>query len=93
MGVFLIILTMLTSGWTKFIFFPRIPSETVRVNISMPAGTPFEVTNKFVIKMADKARILQEKYVDEDTDKSVIINILATTRGRGGVSNQGGVRF
>ena len=43
--------------------------------------------------MADKARLLQEKYVDEDTDKSVIINILATTGGRGGVSNQGGVRF
>ncbi len=29
-GVFLIILTMITSGWTKFVFFPRIPSETVK---------------------------------------------------------------
>lgn len=92
-SVFVIILALIMSGWTKFIFFPRIPSETVRVNISMPAGTPFEVTNKYVIKMADKARELQEKYVDEDTGKSVIINILATTGNRGGASNAGGVRF
>lgn len=93
LSVFLIILALIMSGWTKFIFFPRIPSETVRVNISMPAGTPFEVTNKYIIKMSDKAKILQDKYVDEDTGKSVIMNILATTGGRGGVSNQGGVRF
>ncbi|QTH65024.1 efflux RND transporter permease subunit [Psychrosphaera ytuae] len=92
-SVFVIILALIMSGWTKFIFFPRIPSETVRVNISMPAGTPFEVTNKHVIKMADKARELQQKYVDEVSGESVIINILATTGNRGGASNAGGVRF
>ena len=92
-GVFLIILTMITSGWTKFVFFPRIPSETVRVNLTLPAGTPFEVTNKYVIDMSQKAQQLQEKYRDPDTGESVILNILATTGGRGGVSNSGAVRF
>ena len=92
-GVFMIILALIMSGWTKFIFFPRIPSETVRVNLTLPAGTPFEVTNTFVLKMSDKAKELQDKYVDEDTGKSVIMNILATTGGRGGASNSGGVRF
>lgn len=92
-GIFLIILTMITSGWTKFIFFPRIPSETVRVNLTLPTGTPFEVTNKYVIDMSDKARQLQDKYRDEETGESVILNILATTGGRGGASNSGSVRF
>jgi len=92
-GVFIIIVTLITSGWTKFIFFPRIPSETVRVNLTLPTGTPFEVTNKFVIKMADKAHDLQEKYRDPETNQSIILNILATTGGRGGVSHSGGVRF
>ncbi|OUL59221.1 efflux RND transporter permease subunit [Pseudoalteromonas ulvae] len=92
-GVFVIILALVMSGWTKFIFFPRIPSETVRVNLTLPTGTPFEVTNTFVLKMADKAKVLQDKYVDADSGKSVIINILATTGGRGGASNSGGVRF
>ena len=76
-GVFFIILTMITSGWTKFIFFPRIPSETVRVNLTLPTGTPFEVTNKYVIDMSEKAQQLQDKYRDPNTGESVILNILA----------------
>ena len=92
-GVFVIILTMITSGWTKFVFFPRIPSETIKVELTLPTGTPFEVTNKYVIDMSQKAQQLQEKYRDPDTGESVILNILATTGGRGGVSNSGSVRF
>lgn len=92
-GVFLVILTLIMSGWTKFIFFPRIPSETVRASLTLPAGTPFEVTNKYIIKMAEKADLLKEKYIEPSTNKSVIINILASTGGRGGTSNTGSVRF
>jgi multidrug efflux pump subunit AcrB len=92
-GVFFIILTLVMTGWTKFIFFPRIPSETVRANLTMPAGTPFEVTSKYIDLMADKARVLKEKYVDPDTGESIVIHILATTGGRGGASNVGSVRF
>ncbi|MDX2368346.1 MAG: efflux RND transporter permease subunit [Colwellia sp.] len=92
-GVFLVILALIMSGWTKFIFFPRVPSETVRVTLTLPAGTPFEVTNKYVIKMAEKADVLKQKYIEPSTNKSVIINILASTGGRGGTSNKGSVRF
>ncbi|MBQ4834030.1 efflux RND transporter permease subunit [Pseudoalteromonas sp. MMG010] len=92
-GVFIIILTMITSGWTKFVFFPRIPSETVRVSLTLPTGTPFEVTNKYIIDMSEKAQQLQDKYRDEETGESIILNILATTGGRGSVSNSGSVRF
>ncbi|GAA0822499.1 hypothetical protein GCM10009111_30890 [Colwellia asteriadis] len=92
-GVFLVILALIMSGWTKFIFFPRIPSETIRASITLPAGTPFEVTNKYVIKMAEQAQLLKEKYIEPSTNKSVILNILATTGSRGGASNAGSVRF
>lgn len=92
-GVFLVILALIMSGWTKFIFFPRIPSETVRASLTLPAGTPFEVTNKYIINMAEKAEVLKQKYIEPSTNKSVIINILAGTGGRGGTSNTGSVRF
>lgn len=92
-GTFLIILALIMSGWTKFVFFPRIPSETVRVSLSLPTGTPFEVTNNYIIDMSNKARILQEKYRDADSGESVILNILATTGNSGGSSNTGQVRF
>lgn len=92
-GVFLIIITLIMSGWTKFIFFPRVPSETVRASLTLPAGSPFEVTNKHIIKMTEKAEELRQKYIDEDTNESIILNVLATTGGRGGTTNQGSVRF
>ncbi len=92
-GVFVIIIALISSGWTKFVFFPRIPSETVRANLTMPTGTPFEVTNVLITNMTDKALALQEKYVDEITGERVITNILASTGGRGGTTNVGDVRF
>jgi len=92
-GVFLVILALIMSGWTKFIFFPRIPSETVRASLTLPAGTPFDVTNKYIVNMAEKAELLKQKYIEPSTDKSVVLNILASAGGRSGVSYKGSVRF
>ncbi|MBU3001943.1 efflux RND transporter permease subunit [Paraglaciecola arctica] len=92
-GTFSIIMALLMSGWTKFVFFPRVPSETVRASLTMTTGTTFEVTNQFIVKMSEKAEELRDKYVDPDTGQSVILNVLASTGGRGGASNVGSVRF
>ncbi|MBU2870379.1 efflux RND transporter permease subunit [Colwellia sp. E2M01] len=92
-GIFLVIVALIMSGWSKFVFFPRIPSETVRATLTLPAGTPFEVTNKYIVKMAEQAEFLRDKYIEPSTEKSVIINILASAGGRGGTTNTGSVRF
>lgn len=92
-GTFAIILALLMSGWTKFVFFPRVPSETVKASLTMTTGTTFEVTNQYIVKMSDKAEELRDKYIDPNTEQSVILNILASTGGRGGTSNEGSVRF
>ncbi|WP_371188734.1 efflux RND transporter permease subunit [Thalassotalea maritima] len=86
-GVFVLILSFIVSGWTKFIFFPRIPSETVRADVTMPIGSSFEVVDNYTVRMANAAQQLQDKYRDDDGG-SLILNILATTQG-----NQSRVRF
>ncbi|GHB65030.1 acriflavin resistance protein [Psychrosphaera saromensis] len=91
-GAFILVVSLIMSGWTKFVFFPRIPSETISMNLSMPTGTPFEVTDKFIRKISGAATELQEKYVDED-GQSIVLNTLAITGGRGGTTHQGLVRF
>jgi multidrug efflux pump subunit AcrB len=91
-SVLVIIVAFFMGGWIKFIFFPRVPSETIRVNLTMPVGTPFEVTNRYISRLTQSAQKLQERYKD-DKGKSVILNIMTTTGGRGGVSNEGEVRF
>ena len=68
-------------------FFPRIPSETARGNITMPVGTSFDVVDAYVEKMSNAAKTLQDKYRDEDGN-SIILNTLAITSGE-----KGRVRF
>lgn len=91
-GVLSCIVIASTIGHSKFTFIPRIPSETVRVNLTLPTGTPFEVTDQYTRTITDHARTLKEKYVEEN-GQSIILNILSTTGGRGGASHQGEVRF
>lgn len=93
LSLFFILIALIVSGWTQFTFFPRIPSETVRVTLTMPSGTPFEVTNHHILSISKNAEKMREKYRDPDTDKSFILNVLSVTGGRGGTSNEGRVRF
>ncbi|TPH12898.1 efflux RND transporter permease subunit [Litorilituus lipolyticus] len=90
-GVFILILSFISSGWMKFTFFPRIPSETVRASLTMPVGSSYDVVDSYIVKMSDAAHALQKKYKNGE-DESLILNILAITGGRRG-SNTGQVRF
>ncbi len=89
-GVLFCILAAVMSGHARYTFFPRIPSETIRVSLSMPTGTPFEVTDAHIRTITQAAQNLKERY--RDGDKSVILNILSSTGGRGGASHEGTVR-
>ncbi len=73
-----------TTGRYKFTFFPRIQSEYVRADLTMPEGTPIEVTGKHVDNMLKQLLILQEKYIEPGTDQSVIQHILTTVGTKGG---------
>jgi multidrug efflux pump subunit AcrB len=86
-GIFIIALTLVFSGWTRFIFFPRVPSETARAVLAMPAGTPFEITDSYVDRIGNAAQRLKEKYQDKATGKSVILDIMSTSGSSGGTSS------
>lgn len=91
-GVFILILAMILSGWSRFVFFPRIQSDTARASLTMPSGTPFDVTDRYIVRMVEAARELQAKYRDPESGESVILNIYSTT-GAGGSPEQGQIRF
>ena len=90
-GVLIIMGATILSGWTQFIFFPRIAGESVEMGLTMPAGTPFDLTNKHVINIAEKAEILRDKYVMENGE-SIITNIMALA-GDHGNANEGEIQF
>ncbi|WP_251358156.1 efflux RND transporter permease subunit [Kangiella sp. TOML190] len=94
-GLLYIIYFAVSLGHTRYSSFPRIPSETARASLAMPAGTPFEVTDNYIKKMTDAAIALKEKYRDPDTGESVITHVFSVS-GSGGRSvstNRGRIMF
>jgi multidrug efflux pump subunit AcrB len=82
-GVLIILVMLIASGWTRFVVFERIDGETITASLTMPVGTPFDVTSRHADKLVSAANELQQKYTDPETGKSMILNILSSV-GRGG---------
>ena len=83
-AVVIVVFSAVGAGWMKFVFFPRVQSELARASLSMPAGTPVEVTGAHIARMAETAQALQEKYVDPESGEPVIRHILSTVGSTGG---------
>ncbi len=95
-GLLLLILALIASGWSRFVFMPNIEGETGAATLTMPVGTPFEVTHAMVGRIDAAARALQERYRDPQSGESPIRNILTVSGsggGRGASANQGRVTF
>ena len=79
LGVLLVTVALVLSGWARFVFFPRIEADTATVTLSMPVGTPFEVTDRHIQRIAGAASELQGKYSNGEGGEPLIRNILSTT--------------
>lgn len=87
LAIFVIAMTLVFTGWTRFIFFPRVPSETARAMLTMPAGTPFAITDDYIERIGQAALTLKEKYRDPETGNSVIMDLMSTTGSSGGTGS------
>ncbi|MCG7530004.1 efflux RND transporter permease subunit [Psychrobium sp. MM17-31] len=93
-GVLAVVISLVMSGWTRFTFFPRVESETATASLTMPAGTPFEVTDHYITKMTDAAFALKKKYYEQEgVDLILDINATIGSSGRSQGSHLGRVRF
>ena len=94
-GVLFVIIAMILSSWTRFVFFPRVQSEVANATLTMPAGTSFDLTDIYIKKITVAALTLQEKYDDKENNEKLILNIQSNTgfSGRKSGGNLGGVKF
>jgi len=80
-----------TSGNIKFIFFPQIESDEIRVNLEMPVGTPFETTQFYTEQIMDSFNTLSE---DNNTlHKNTAISIGLSFGDRGGPASTSSSSF
>lgn len=78
-GVLFLMIALIMSGWTRFTFMPRIEGETITANLTMPTGTQFAVTDRYVTRMLDAAMEVRSRYTDAATGESVVRHVLAST--------------
>lgn len=79
-----VLFSLAIGGHLRFVFFPRIQAETASATVTMPPGTPFEVTEAAIRRINAVAEELRERYHDPDTGESVIKGILASVGSVGG---------
>jgi multidrug efflux pump subunit AcrB len=102
LGILIILVGGFQGGQIKQVSFPRVESERATCRLTMQEGTPFEVTEKYVLMMESIVRDMQKKHVGED-GVSVIEDVLSSIGGQGvsssrsrnkvGQSHQGEVVF
>ncbi len=81
-GVLFLMIALITSGWTRFTFIPRIEGETISANLTMPTGTQFAVTDRHVAKMFEAAQQIRAHYTDTATGESIVRHVLSSTGSR-----------
>ncbi|MDT8273168.1 MAG: efflux RND transporter permease subunit, partial [Desulfomonilia bacterium] len=76
-GIALLILTlgMVAGGWVKFVFFPKIDADNVVAELTLPLGTPVEVTRQAVMRLEETARALETEFGE---DRRVLRHILVS---------------
>ena len=92
-GILFVVFSLIESGRIGWTFWPRVPSETVSSDLSMPVGTPYSVTDTHIQKMTKAVQSIQEKYTDKETGESVILHVLSRVGLGSGRENQGKVLF
>ena len=75
-GLFIIMMAMTAGGQIRFVFFPKVESESIQVTLTMPVGTPYSVTKKHTDRITRVAKDLQAEFVDPDSGQQLITNIL-----------------
>jgi multidrug efflux pump subunit AcrB len=79
LGVGLLILTigLVAGGRIKFTFMPQVEADNVVALLTMPQGTPVEVTAQAVRRLEESAQMLQSEF--SDGGEGPIQHILAST--------------
>lgn len=71
-------LALIPSGLVRFVFFPNVPSNYIRIELKMPNGTSWQKTHEYSTRIEDAARAMDRRYREETgSEHSVIKEILA----------------
>ena len=79
-GLFLVTVGLWLGGWVRFQFFPPVEGDNVAAILTLPQGTPVQVTREAVKKLQDSAIQLRDSIDQGRTEEegSVFRHVLAS---------------
>ncbi len=77
MALVVLSVSLITTGWLPWVFFPKVEGEILSAKLEMPLGVPFSETQKVVQALEEAARELGEE-VEDFHGNSVVLNALGT---------------
>ena len=80
-ALFVVTLALPTFGWLKFNFFPQIEADNVAVELTMPLGTPLELTEAAILNFEATARQLGEE-LEKREGQPVVVSVMTSLGGQ-----------
>ena len=81
LGILGIVFSLVETNRIKSSFYPKFPSDQVTIRMTMPSGTPFEVTDGHIRRM-EKIALAYKDQVNAKYGKDIITNVFATAGGQ-----------
>jgi multidrug efflux pump subunit AcrB len=95
LAILMVVLAVVGTGRMHFSFFPPVESDYVTANLTMPQGTPVEVTAAATRELEKAALRLQEELGEDGSGRPIVKHVLASVgaqpSGRSGPPRLGGL--
>lgn len=70
--VFLVVVTIMSTGWLRTSFVPEFKDNRITVKLSMPATTGFSTTEKYIRRIVAASEKIKQEFLSPITGESVI---------------------
>jgi multidrug efflux pump subunit AcrB len=91
LGTLIVLVGAFQGGRIKQVSFPRIESESATCRLTMQEGTPFEVTERYVLMMEEIVNEMRERHIGPD-GVPVIQDVFTSIGGQGVASSRATTR-
>lgn len=73
---FLIVVSLVPAGIVRFVFFPDIASDEIRITLRLPPSAPYQLTHEYALRVEAAADAVNQRYrqVSGD-DRDVIVDL------------------
>ena len=75
---FIVVISLVPAGIVRFVFFPDIASDEIRISLRLPPSAPYQLTHDYALRVERAAEAVNKRYREESGDNRDVIADLET---------------